>query len=244
MSTATATATPTAPARPTREYAEEFLASVTPWIFKLAGRYRRRLRMPIEDLAADIMANVFEHLHQYDAGRGSRTNWVKWRAKSVVLHIRSRRRLRRKVHAVPFSVLASGLGDRFEGDAAEVFTLARQGPEAEAGQMERAEDLAEIRAGVRQAVGWLPPARKADITEYFGLDSAGSDAGAVDGDGDGHQAAGKKRRKGLRGVTTVHAIARRKGVTHAGVGANIQLGLATLREDRRLQELASRHGIG
>jgi RNA polymerase sigma factor (sigma-70 family) len=218
MSTATPTAPPAAPGRVSREDAEKFLAGVTPWIFKLAGRYCGRLRMPLEDLAAEIMADVFERLGDYDPARGRPTTWVIWRARAVVHHIRSRRRLRRKVHATPFSVLAEVMGDRSEGEAAEVLAVAAHQPDAEAGRIERMEREEEIRDAVRDAVAGLPSAQRRAVEMIHGI--------------------------GREPVGTFRKAAAINRTNYQAVHQSHRLGMAKLRAVEELQELAGEHGLG
>lgn len=215
MSSATATPTASRPqSRVTREYAEQFLSSINGWIYQLAHQHHERMGMTVEDLAHEIRTDIFLHLPKYDPARSKPTTWVTWRCRYVLSLLT--RKMGRIRSAVPFSQMA----DAFEGHAGEVLAVDDREPDAELLAADDADELEQLRAGVRLALGFLPPAREDDLKTYYGI-----------GEGADQEPA------------TLREVAARRGVTKTRVGQTVQSGLAALAKDARLQELASRHGF-
>lgn len=208
---ATAKPTPTAPPRDARE----FLEAVEGWQWQLAHKFARRARMEAAELYQELALDVLRHFAYYDPARGKPTTFAHLRARAVVQNLERRRRCR--VRTVPASQVPARTGE-FGEDFLAAAVVARPDPDAEAGRSERAEDLAELRRVVGQAVACLT-ARQADrVAAYFGL-------------GDGEVPVGMLE------------LGAADGVSNKAISESVRQALRHFSRDARLRELARRHGL-
>lgn len=195
--------------------ARTFLESVQAWQWQLAHRFSRRTRLDAEELFQELVLDVLEHFHYYDAARGAPTTFTMLRARAVVQELTRRRRCR--VRLVAVSQLPA-CADEFDEDFLTSAAVARPDPDADAGRLEREEDVAELRRVVGEAVACLTEGQGARLAAYYGLGGAEGPVGMV-------------------------ALGAADGVTNKAISQSVRLARGHFARDERLRALAERHGL-